>query len=445
MDAEEKSFYVWLSIFTVLLGTAPFAYWQGYHVSGVCCGVIGLGGLLMFISPPAKRLNDWPIRTSLQILAVAALSVLVSQLIAAIYHNQNTIWRWSACLAGTLILVLAVWGTWFQRKQDPLLPIQRELLELSRDLRRMLKDAGPQPMPKFAGPLKEGQDQKAWTDQWSADTNKWQDAYSEWARKIIYRYREEFAGRVKKVMNSLGLTTGMVVAPLEPYASDVRPGDDFNNLIDLLIGFFAKLENPKPSPISRAMLSQPAVEMQNQKQPSQPDTSIKDTDPHIEIKFSDLRGVTGSSKPEEQSCFDLINRGKYSPAKFVCIEDFNIGGYRVVFRHFPPPIAPFNNHESICPLYINRPDGKLCITDIFAVFAAAFGDLHNHKLYEYPVPMKATYQDEGGNLFEVRCDLVFYPSEAGERAFGKKGNTVIETKNQKIRKVALASHPVDWS
>ncbi len=176
-----------------------------------------------------------------------------------------------------------------------------------------------------------------------------------------------------------------------------------------------------------------------------PDTSVKDADPQIEIRFTDLRGKTGSSKPEEQACFDLINRGKQSSARFVCIEDFNIGSYRVVFRNFPPPIPPFANHESICPLYINRPDGKLCITDIFAVFAAAFVELKNHKLYEYSVPIKATYQDDAGNLFEVRCDLVFYPSEAGERAFGKAGNTVIETKNQKIRKIAPVSYPIDWS
>jgi hypothetical protein len=176
-----------------------------------------------------------------------------------------------------------------------------------------------------------------------------------------------------------------------------------------------------------------------------PDTSVKDSDPQIEIKFSDLRRKTMSSKPEEQGCFDLINRGKQSPASFAYIEDFSIGGYRVVFRSYPPSIPPFANHESICPLYINRPDGTLCTTDIFAVFAAAFGELKNHKLYEYPVPIKARYQDDAGNLFEVRCDLVFYPSEAGDRALGKTANPVIETKNQKIRKIAPASYPVDWS
>jgi hypothetical protein len=175
------------------------------------------------------------------------------------------------------------------------------------------------------------------------------------------------------------------------------------------------------------------------------DSSIKDSDPQIEIKLADLRGKTMSDKAEEQACFDLINRGKQSPAKFVCIEDFNIGGYRVAFRSFPPSISPFANHGSIFPLYINKPDGKLCTQTIFTVFSVAWSELHNPQLYELAIPIKATYQDEGRTLFEVRCDLVFYPLEHAERCTGKMGNTVIETKNHKWRKVAPASHPVDWS
>jgi hypothetical protein len=168
----------------------------------------------------------------------------------------------------------------------------------------------------------------------------------------------------------------------------------------------------------------------------------------LEIKVADLRGRIVSKNSIEQACFDIINRGKQSRAQFVCIEDFNIGGYRVVFRSFPPPIAPFGNHESITPLYINKPDGKLCDKDIFTVLFYAWDDLKNPKLYEYVIPIKATYQDEGRNLFEVRCDLVFYPQEHVNQQnpglTGYRGGTILETKNHRIRKVAPAISAVAW-
>jgi hypothetical protein len=197
------------------------------------------------------------------------------------------------------------------------------------------------------------------------------------------------------------------------------------------------------------------VDRLNKFSQQKPDTSVKDSDPQIEIKVADLRGNTMSSEPIKQVCFDLINRGKQSRAVFACIEDFNIGNYRVAFREFPPPIPPFDNHDSIYPLYINDPKGTLCEWNIFTVFYTAWQELKNIKLYEYKVPIRATYQDDAKNLFEVRCDLVFYPSEflshmntrttaIGPITTGSTG-VILETKNQKIRKIAIASHPIDWS
>jgi len=176
-----------------------------------------------------------------------------------------------------------------------------------------------------------------------------------------------------------------------------------------------------------------------------PNPTVKDSDPLLEIKIADLRGKTMSDEPKEQACFDLINRGTQSPARFACIEDFNIGGYRVAFRSFPPSIQPFNNHESITPLYINNPDGTLCQYNIFEVCLYAWSELKNPKLYEWPIPIKATYQDDGRNLFEVHCDLVFCPSEYANRSRGQMNNDVIKTKNHKIRKVSPALSSVDWS
>ncbi len=175
------------------------------------------------------------------------------------------------------------------------------------------------------------------------------------------------------------------------------------------------------------------------------DTTLRDSDPQLEIKIADLRGKTGSSDPKEQACFDLINRGKHSPAKFACLEDFYIGGYYVAFRNFLPPIKPFGNHDSITPHYINKPDGTLCDKDIFTILFWAWDDLKNPKLYEYTIPIKATYQDEARNLFEVRCDLVFYPFEHTSHRMGQSSGTIIETKNHKIRKVAAVLTPVNWS
>jgi hypothetical protein len=180
-----------------------------------------------------------------------------------------------------------------------------------------------------------------------------------------------------------------------------------------------------------------------------PDTSLKESDPKIEIKIADLRGKTILKEPHEQACFDLINRGKQSPAMFFCIEDFQIGGYRVAFRNFPTPIAPFGNHDSVYPLYINNPDGSLCDQDMFTVFFYAWDDLHNRKKYEHTVPIRATYQDEARNLFEIRCDLVFYPQEhvnhQNPQLTGGTSSVILEAKNQKIRKVSAATTPVNWS
>ncbi len=399
MEAEERWFYVWLSIFTIVLGTAPFAYWQGYHLSGIVFAVVGLGGLFMLIRDRlAVNVSKWPIRVSLKVLAVAALSLLVGQLIGheiAGYRASREISSVQWWLDGLTMLLIAVVASASLSKRKP------SKLVIHRATWGAAKGPGPR-----------------------IDVTD----------KLAALARD---GLVVEVSHQ------------NPVLGDPCPGKP--KRLDVEYSYGSGINHAQVSRWEGNLSGIPEdthakwlwSELQKAKQA--PDTSIKDSDPQIEIKFSDLRGKTGSSKPEEQACFDLINRGKHSPAKFVCIEDFNIGGYRVVFRTFPPSIAPFANHESICPLYINRPDGKVCTSDIFAVFAAAFGDLKNHKLYEYPIPIKARYEDDAGNLFEVRCDLVFYPSEAGERAFGKTGNTVIETKNQKIRKIALASYPIDWS
>jgi hypothetical protein len=134
---------------------------------------------------------------------------------------------------------------WNLEKAEKILsPLQNEILFLTRDLRKMRDEIGPAPelASENMGPMPTGVNFDAWMKQRLDDTGAWSEAYSFWARKFIYRYRAEFADRVKKVMNSLAATTGMLVYSLNGYASDVRPGQDFQKLIDILLGFVAKLE-----------------------------------------------------------------------------------------------------------------------------------------------------------------------------------------------------------
>lgn len=190
----------------------------------------------------------------------------------------------------------------------------------------------------------------------------------------------------------------------------------------------------------------PAISV-SESQPSKlialpPDTSVRDSDPKIEVEFADDRGATPS---KDYVYFELINRGQQSEARFACIEDFHIGGHLVRFRKFPPPIAPFGSCANICPFDINRPDGRLSDMDIFQIFYQEWESLHRPQLREFTVPIKLTYQDGARNLFEVRCDLVFFPTEHLKHPEQPNGVRVIVTRNQKLRKVATALNPINWS
>ncbi|MGA8736810.1 MAG: hypothetical protein WB558_23035 [Terriglobales bacterium] len=111
MEAEERSYYVWLSIFTILLGTAPFAYWQGYHFWASAFALAGLGGLLMLIRDHlAVAISKWP-KVSLKVLAVVALSLIVSQLIGHEMNDHRAIGELSSTqwyLYGLALLLIAV-------------------------------------------------------------------------------------------------------------------------------------------------------------------------------------------------------------------------------------------------------------------------------------------------------------------------------------------------
>ena len=161
----------------------------------------------------------------------------------------------------------------------------------------------------------------------------------------------------------------------------------------------------------------------------------------MEIRFVDDRFVTLSKSPEMYAYFDLINRAQ-SVASFAHIESFYIRSHFVRMRHVTPKIAP-----GICKNLryevIDGPDGRASKLDIFDVFYEEWKALQNAEIHELPVSIKITYQDDFRNLFEVRCDLVFTPANF-VRGRDSSGPT-LEIRNQKIRKVAAALSPVNWT
>lgn len=84
---QDRWFWVWLTIFGLLLGTAPFIYWQGYRGLGIVCAIVGLGGLLVLIR---DRLAT-PIWTLLKVLAVVMFLVLIGQVMGYDIINRQAI------------------------------------------------------------------------------------------------------------------------------------------------------------------------------------------------------------------------------------------------------------------------------------------------------------------------------------------------------------------
>ena len=79
---QDRWFWVWLSIFAIVLGTSPFIIWDWKQPFwGAFCGVVGLAGLLMLVRDRLMMAaSKWPIRASLKVLAIVALSMLLGQL-----------------------------------------------------------------------------------------------------------------------------------------------------------------------------------------------------------------------------------------------------------------------------------------------------------------------------------------------------------------------------
>jgi len=168
------------------------------------------------------------------------------------------------------------------------------------------------------------------------------------------------------------------------------------------------------------------------------DATVKDYDPKLEVRFVDDRYVT--MLKDDYAYFEFINRGR-SEAKFACMEHFQIGGlgYRVKFLKTDYEIPPDHSSKSIY-LEIERAENQPKL-DIFDAFYREWEALNRPQLDELKIHIKVTYQDAVRNLFETRCELVFYPGAYVRKTVGAK---VIETRNHKFRKVAEAIPRINW-
>lgn len=228
--------------------TAVFRDFWSFVQGQIIVGLI-LGTTILLLQIKSGIISKSMAIPNVQAFILPYLGLLVALIIwlalRALYlvnkEDQARIERLSSELELTKLLEASV-----------LTPLQMDVLSLSRDLREFLRELGPAPqLPVGASTL--GLDQ----------IGDWTGEYAEWARRMIYRYRSDFAPRVRDIANTIGANTGMVVVSLEPYCSDVRPGHDFDVLLDTLLGFVAKLEDPSAK---RNMLPSPS-------EPSQPPQS----------------------------------------------------------------------------------------------------------------------------------------------------------------------------
>jgi hypothetical protein len=106
---------------------------------------------------------------------------------------------------------------------------QLEILQLTREFRVFLADLGPSPtLPDNAPP-----------DEWEVAEKR----RREWARKLIFTYREQFSARVQRVVNSLG-SAGMDVFRLGSFVdASIQSEYACQEILRMLLWFVLELES----------------------------------------------------------------------------------------------------------------------------------------------------------------------------------------------------------
>lgn len=165
-----------------------------------------------------------------------------------------------------------------------------------------------------------------------------------------------------------------------------------------------------------------------------PDTNLKESDPRIEIEFRDERHATALNQ-EDNAWFTPVNRGQ-GVANFVCFDPMQLRDCIVLFPTFGNRITT-GRSDPIRPRVTGN-DGSIGGASRFlAALFDHYNAIGDPKLHEFTLPIVATYQDDFRNLFETRGELVFNPSAHVEATtFGRRGDKVIEVRNQNFRKIA---------
>lgn len=147
---QDRWFWVWLSIFSILLGTSPFVDWDTHFWRGVLCSIGGLAGLLVLVRDRLRAsIKKLPLLMVLKVFAVAVLSTVVGQLIGYdLYVRRHPelvrLWPWLAPLLGIGILGIA-WGLWSRNRLSYLVE-DRESVDVV--LKGLPKQPSTPPLPK---------------------------------------------------------------------------------------------------------------------------------------------------------------------------------------------------------------------------------------------------------------------------------------------------------
>jgi len=129
---QDRWFWVWLTIFSILFGSSPFIIWD-HRGWGIFCGVTGLAGLFVLIRDRlTAAANRLPIKMLLKVLAAVVLSILVGQLLGYdIYHLHANgsppvhFWQYVPILLIVLAVILLVVGG-FTKTQVESAPIENQ-------------------------------------------------------------------------------------------------------------------------------------------------------------------------------------------------------------------------------------------------------------------------------------------------------------------------------
>jgi hypothetical protein len=132
------------------------------------------------------------------------------------------------------------------RSVDGLLnPLQIRVISLRKELMEFVSECGPFPEPPNDKDRVPG---LAWSNKFVPEIVGWAANYSRWSRKLNFGYRERFAPEVLKIVNEIGAKTTINIDALEPYVTNLRPREEFSNLIAALQDIAWKLDPSAPFP-----------------------------------------------------------------------------------------------------------------------------------------------------------------------------------------------------